>query len=462
MSHLDQEWIWEASRTSGFSIPTIQILIEIAFLQKSTPSLKSSVLNLMSALKTPQKWFSIRINPIRIQQSTNINLLENIKQHFNVKRTSLIKNMQFLHVEGPFALTPQSRELNVDKFAAESIMTGANLYIPGFLRPLPKFQKGEIFSIHGPNHIHVGNGVTQYSHKQILDMENGIGIQTFESLYKIPPYRDSEYYSKGIISDHSFGPFLACNLLMNFHNDPENQAIIDMCSAPGHKSSAISEIGYEKYGKFPKIFSIDRSRKRLESLHQDINRLGLESIEVIPKKIEKLANSHPELLNSADFLILDPPCSALGTRPKLSIIHTKEDFRSFFLLQRRLIKEINQFLKFNGLLLYTTCTLSPLENEGIVGILIRKYGFELLDAHAILPKLISPKEMDITEKEIHKGIERKEELIKSIPLADKDHIADLDRYLTLSTKDAQKLIRVDPKGEHSTGYFIAILQKKSE
>jgi 16S rRNA C967 or C1407 C5-methylase (RsmB/RsmF family) len=375
--------------------------------------------------------------------------------------TEVLHNMLFLSVEGPFFLEKHSREIIVDKFAAESIMTGANLYIPGFVKPLPKFQKGENFSIYGPNHVHVANGVTKYSYKEILGMKNGTGIETIKSLYKIPSYRESEFYSKGYLSDHSFGPFLGCNLLMELYQPEKDQIIFDVCSAPGHKSCALSEIGYSKYGIFPKIISIDRSSKRLEALHKDILRLGLENIQVIAKRFEKLADSHPELLNSADFLILDPPCSALGTRPKLSITHTTEDFRSFFLLQRRLLKEIPQYLKEGGILLYTTCTLTPLENEGIVSILKNKYEFELLDAIKLIPQILDKSSLEHMNQEFLQGISRDLDKIRTIPMTNTQHVQDLDRYMTLSQEDSKKIMRVNPIGAHSTGYFIALLQKKA-
>jgi 16S rRNA (cytosine967-C5)-methyltransferase len=459
MEGLDREWIVEQSQSTGFSVPTVNTLIEICYLKPdNSTSLKQQVNLLIHALQTPQKYFSIRINPIQ-KDSRTVDIGNFIFKNLRENPFVILKNMLFIPVEGPFTLQTHPREIVVDKFAAESVMTGANLYIPGFIKPLPRFQKGEIFSIYGPNHIHVANGITQFSHKEILELNNGIGIKTTQSRYKIPSYRDSEFYNKGILSDHSFGPFLACNLIMEMYKPEIEQTIFDVCSAPGHKTCALSEIGYYKFGEFPKIISIDRSSKRLERLHQDISRLRLENIQIIAKRFEKVSKSHPELLNSADFLILDPPCSALGTRPKLSISHTHKDFRSFFLLQRRLLKNISQFLKKDGYLLYTTCTLTPLENEGIVGILKNKYGFELIDSSRLLSNILNQDESLQISREISYGIARDEERLEKIPFAEEQHLQDLDRYISLSKDDAQKVLRVDPMGTHTTGYFIALLRK---
>ncbi len=457
--NLDKDWVLDTARRTGFSVPTIQKFIEVCYFQNAQSPLQEQVENLISSLQTPQKWFSLRINPVKSKQKSYKKIFDTMRKDYEVLSSKIINNLAFVPVKGPFPLQKHSREIIVDKFAAESMMTGANLYIPGFLRPFPKFQKGESFSIYGPNRIHVANGITQFSYKEILEMNKGIGIQTTESLFKITPYRDSDYYELGMISDYSFGPFLACNLLLEFYNDQERDVIFDVCSAPGHKTCSLSEIGYYKFGYFPKIISIDRSTKRLEALHHDINRLGLENIQVIPKKLEKIPTYHPELLKTADLLVLDPPCSALGTRPKLSITHTEEDLRSFFLLQRNLVKEVSNLLKDNGILLYTTCTLSLLENEGIVSMLVRKYGYRLLDAHHLLPKIIHQPSLNLMENEILPGISRDELLLQDVPFAEPKHHEDLDRYLTLNEEDARKVIRVNPIGTHGTGYFIALLQK---
>ncbi len=452
-NNLDREWIVSESRRTGFSIPTIEQLIEVLKFQGEQTA--QSVKNLISHLQKPQKWYSIRINPIRDYE--NQELVETLHKEFNSKLCSFLPNVHFLPVEGPFFLKEHDRKLTVDKFAAESMMTGANLYIPGFIKPLPKFQKGENFSIYGLNHTHVANGIAQHSHKVIMGKKHGIGIQTTQSRFKVPSYRDSPYYTEGVISDHSLGPLIACNLLMDFYDN--EQTIFDVCSAPGHKTSALSEIGFRKskHTIFPKITSIDRSSKRLETLRRDLIRLGLQNIQIIPQRIEKLASSNPELINAADLLIMDPPCSALGTRPKLSISHTEEDFRSFFLLQRRLVKEISPFLKENGILLYTTCTLTLLENEGIVSLMKRKLGFEIIDAWRLIQAMVNTSENTEIMEEFSHGISRDEYLIQSMEPS--IHKEDLDRYLTIDPHEAKKLIRVKPIGKHSTGYFIALLKK---
>ncbi|MBN2155441.1 MAG: hypothetical protein JW776_05315 [Candidatus Lokiarchaeota archaeon] len=456
-NNLDKDWISKTAQKTGFSVSTIQRLIEVCYFQNSRKNFKKEVHNLISALQTPQKWFSLRINPVRIDKSPDKNVLEKIVNQLRAKSSDSVPNLIFIPVDGPFFLQKLSREIVVDKYAAESIMIGANLYIPGFLKPLPKFQKGEEFSIYSPNHSHVANGITQLSHSEIVHKKKGIGIKTTKSKYRTPSYRDSNFFSKGFISDHSFGPFLACKLLMEFYKD--QNVIFDVCSAPGHMGCALSEMGYQKYKQFPTIVSIDRSKKRLEGLHQDIDRLGLKNFRVIPYQLEKASQSHPDLLNKADLLVFDPPCSALGTRPKLSIEHSAEDYRNFFLLQRRFVKYIFAYLKQGGIVLYTTCTLTLMENEGIVSLMNRKFGFEILDAYSLLSEVIGENRMQLYKDEFQSGIPRNEPLLNNNPFADSIHQRDLDRYFTLTKKDAKKLIRVNPKGDYSTGYFISLLRK---
>ena len=150
----------------------------------------------------------------------------------------------------------------IDRFAAESVMIGANLYVPGFLpqKNVYKFKKGDQVSIYGPGNTHIGNGIIRIDAKELNEIEKGIGILTTDSLYNLPSYRESEYFNSGLISDMGFGPLIACWTIMSKYS--EGGAILDLCSAPGHKTCALSEIGFYLSGKkYPSIISVDRSKK---------------------------------------------------------------------------------------------------------------------------------------------------------------------------------------------------------
>ena len=79
-------------------------------------------------------------------------------------------------------------------------------------------------------------------------------------------------------------------------------------------------------------------------------------------------------------ILLDPPCSALGLRPRLSHTVTLEELYGYRAYQRQFIEVAIQLLAVGGELVYSTCTYDPLENEENVAYILKKYPMELLDS----------------------------------------------------------------------------------
>jgi methyltransferase NSUN6 len=77
---------------------------------------------------------------------------------------------------------------------------------------------------------------------------------------------------------------------------------------------------------------------------------------------------------SFDYILLDPPCSALGLRPKLSIVQqTVKDLQYFVKTQEKLIDQAVLLLKPGGYFTYSTCTIHSMENEGMVHYVLKHY-----------------------------------------------------------------------------------------
>jgi 16S rRNA C967 or C1407 C5-methylase (RsmB/RsmF family) len=77
---------------------------------------------------------------------------------------------------------------------------------------------------------------------------------------------------------------------------------------------------------------------------------------------------------SFDRILLDPPCSALGLRPKLQIdMSSMKDLQGYPIYQRMFVKEAVALLKPGGTLTYSTCTIHANENEGMVRHILDEY-----------------------------------------------------------------------------------------
>ena len=254
--------------------------------------------------------------------------------------------------------------------------------------------------------------------------------------YSLPKYRSSEIYDKGWISDQTLPATIACAIFVDqiFKNTQvENPIIFDTCSAPGHKTTAIAEWSHwlfslQEMSKWLKITSIDRSTNRLEHLRNDIKRLNLHNIKVLPIKLERISEKMPELLRKADFLLFDPPCSALGTRPKLYLEKSQDILMDYPKNQRRLLKIVDQLVKPGGILMYNTCTIPKEENEGIIAYAIQKLGYKTIPLDQKYKKFGKP------------GLD----------------------YNGLDTNDLENLLRFYPQYSEGSGYFIAMLRKKNQ
>ncbi|MHA1612809.1 MAG: PUA domain-containing protein [Promethearchaeota archaeon] len=364
---------------------------------------------IMELTKAPKTYY-LRINLTKISQKRLIHEMSINFPDATISKGPL-SNSLGISISGPNKLYANPIHVYCDKFAAEAVSLGADLYIPG-VTEMGKFQKGEDVSVllqpkkvpegikYDEDHFQVAVGTTCINSRDFPGMTHGLCVKTFLSTYMVPKYRQSLFYSSGLISDHHLQANIATKIFIDLvvkqyfssisdnFEDPEKSQnpdpiIYDVCSAPGHKTCALSEWGHfltaqrSKPHWFP-IISIDRSKNRLEHLRSDIQRLGLEKIEVIPSKLEKIAQNYPQLINKGDFVFFDPPCSALGIRPKLFIQKSRKELEDYAVNQRRLLKIVDTLVKPRGYLMYNTCTIPIQENEGIIAYAITKLGYNLV------------------------------------------------------------------------------------
>ncbi|MEI2580523.1 16S rRNA (cytosine(967)-C(5))-methyltransferase [Scytonema sp. PRP1] len=143
--------------------------------------------------------------------------------------------------------------------------------------------------------------------------------------------------------------------------DPQpGEVVIDACAAPGGKTTHIAELMRDT----GKIFACDRA-SRLVKLQKNAQRLKLQSIEICTGDSRNL----PQFQNTAQRVLLDAPCSGLGTLHRHADARwrqTPESVEELSLLQKQLFAHASTFVKQDGVLVYSTCTLHPKENEDVV------------------------------------------------------------------------------------------------
>ncbi|MEM7063611.1 MAG: 16S rRNA (cytosine(967)-C(5))-methyltransferase [Cyanobacteria bacterium P01_B01_bin.77] len=144
--------------------------------------------------------------------------------------------------------------------------------------------------------------------------------------------------------------------------DPQpGETIIDACAAPGGKTAHLAEM----MGDTGRVLGCDRTSSRLNKIRQNTKRLGLKSIETIMGD----SRQHPEFKGIADRVLLDVPCSGLGTLHRHADARwrqTPASIANLTILQRELLEAAVDWVKPNGELVYSTCTLHPDENQNLI------------------------------------------------------------------------------------------------
>ncbi|WP_416334458.1 16S rRNA (cytosine(967)-C(5))-methyltransferase RsmB [Anaerococcus sp. DFU013_CI05] len=142
--------------------------------------------------------------------------------------------------------------------------------------------------------------------------------------------------------------------------DPkENSKILDLCAAPGTKTSYIGE--YVKNNG--EIIANDISEDKLPLIKENIDRLGLENIKLTSFDASILKKEYEDQF---DYVLIDAPCSGLGVmgrKPEIRYNRSMDDIKILAELQKEILKNAIKYLKKDGVLVYSTCTIGDIENK---------------------------------------------------------------------------------------------------
>ncbi len=158
--------------------------------------------------------------------------------------------------------------------------------------------------------------------------------------------------------------------------------VLDLCSAPGGKSFTAAGI-MRNSGE---IFSFDLYEKRVELIEKSAKRLGFDII----KAARGDATEFNSQIGKFDAIICDVPCSGLGVIRRKPEIKYKdsEDFSALQEIQLKILNNAVSYLKENGKILYTTCTVRKSENEKIVSAFLECHkDFNLEYEHTYMPHI---------------------------------------------------------------------------
>lgn len=136
--------------------------------------------------------------------------------------------------------------------------------------------------------------------------------------------------------------------------------VLDACAAPGGKTAHIAQL----LGGGAGLVAVDRHPNRFAGLRRMLERLGIEGAELHLGDAREL----PPELTGFDRILLDAPCTGLGTitsRPDLRWRRRPEDVLAMAVEQRELLAALVERLAPGGRIVYSVCSLAPDENEAI-------------------------------------------------------------------------------------------------
>ena len=143
--------------------------------------------------------------------------------------------------------------------------------------------------------------------------------------------------------------------------------ILDLCAAPGGKTTAIAQRMQDDGA----VLAIDIDERRLDLLRDNAERLGVSCIQ--PKVLAQI-----DLKNAGPFdrILIDAPCSNTGVmRRRVDVrwrLHARE-LPTLARTQLDLLKRAAPLLKRGGVLVYSTCSIEPEENEEVIAAFLRKH-----------------------------------------------------------------------------------------
>ena len=335
----------------------------VRFTQETYGSHADAVLE---ALPKPVKMYYVRCNTIKISPD---DLLKRLKARgLEVSRHPAVPEALGIQVEGPFEVTNVNRRVWVDKLTAESVLQGANVYAPGII-DTGLLHPGDRVTVLSEMDDVLGTGEAVMSTNDILTFRKGLAVKLVERRYRSPQIRDMTEFTEGLLYPQSLAAMITSRIL-----DPkEDECIVDLNCSPGGKLSHMSQLLSNRGW----VLGIDRNAEKVERARQTLTRLGCSNVTLTIHDSRYVSEDLPDL--KADRVLVDPPCSALGLRPKIFDATQHAKVTALADYQKQFLKSAAKIVKPGGVVVYSVCTFTLQECEEAVEFAERECGLRVVE-----------------------------------------------------------------------------------
>ncbi|HHY23673.1 MAG TPA: 16S rRNA (cytosine(967)-C(5))-methyltransferase RsmB [Clostridiaceae bacterium] len=169
---------------------------------------------------------------------------------------------------------------------------------------------------------------------------------------------NSELYRKGYFQIQDEASMLVSHIL----NPLPGEIVIDVCAAPGGKTSHIAQL----MGNKGIVISRDIHKHKIRLINETVARLGLD---IVKTELYDATMLDQDYIEKADRVLVDAPCTGLGIirrKPDIKWTRHTEDKEKIRSLQLSILRTSAEYVKPGGILVYSTCTIEPDENIEIV------------------------------------------------------------------------------------------------
>nr|XP_037839310.1 tRNA (cytosine(72)-C(5))-methyltransferase NSUN6 isoform X2 [Chlorocebus sabaeus] len=349
---------------------------------------------LLKHLSHPPSFTTVRVNTHLASVQHVKNLLLDELQKFNglsipILQHPDLQDVLLIPVIGPRKnIKKQQCEAIVGAQCGNAVLRGAHVYAPGIVSASKFMKAGDVVSVYSDikgkckkgarefdgTKVFLGNGISELSRKEIfsgLPELKGMGIRMTEPVYLSPSFDN-------VLPRYLFLQNLPSALVTHVLNPQPGEKILDLCAAPGGKTTHIAALMHDQ----GEVIALDKIFSKVEKIKQNALLLGLNSIRafcfdgtkaVKVDMVEDTEGEPPFLPESFDRILLDAPCSGMGQRPNMACTWSLKELASYQPLQRKLFTAAVQLLKPEGVLVYSTCTITLAENEEQVAWALTKF-----------------------------------------------------------------------------------------
>lgn len=199
---------------------------------------------------------------------------------------------------------------------------------------------------------------------KVLTVEEAIRVENLKNI------ENNKLFKDGLFTIQDISSMIVGKVM----NPKENSLVLDVCSAPGGKSTHLATL----MNNTGTVVARDVFDHKLKLIKSTVDRLGLTNVEV-EKSDASVVDEN--CIDKFDYVLADVPCSGLGIIRRKPEIKYKEkaELKDLPVIQKTILENASKYVKIGGTLVYSTCTIQDAENiEVVQAFLEENVNFELV------------------------------------------------------------------------------------